>query len=403
VNLFQITAVQGTDHAFTVDASGGTFIGSEALTAVVTRGDGQAALLSLTPAWSDATEGQATLSLSTANLATLTPGPYLVLVKADAVLIAIGQLAVVPNVGVGTPARALVTPAEAIGLIPALATDQDGFNMLPFVLEAATRRCEEYCGRELVLSSFDRLYSLNQNSAIILHSRPVPVVSRCQTALGVGIEIRYTGAAEQATVTVAPTTPDVLTVSALTLKSVASGVETTTTLTLSTYVTIADLVAAIVAVTGWTASTFYGTTATTELFGTPGIFGAKAATVTIPIYSQQVYQYFVDTFRGRIEFDPGILSTSSYLPNDFRQYGVRIAYRAGFAYLAADLTAGYAPAPADLKIACVMTARALLDSADQTGLVKSQTVKDRSYTVNTEAVAIPPVAASILASYMDAI
>lgn len=403
MNLFSLTATQGADIAYTIDASGGSFTGSETLAAVVTRGDGQASLLSVTPTWSDSTDGEVTLTLTTANLATLTPGSYLVLVKADSTLMAVGRLSVLPNVGVGTPTRALATPAEAIGLLPSLGSDQDDYNVLPFILEAATKKCEEYCGRKLVLSAFDRLYTLNQNAAIILHSRPVPVISRCQTALGTGLEIRYTGSAQQATVTVAPTTPDVLTISSLTLKSVSSGVETSTTLTISNYATITALETAIEAVSGWTAETDYGTRAATELFGTPGVFGAKDAACVLPLYMQQVPAYLVDSDRGRLEFDPAIFDTSSYLPNDTRQVAVRVTYRAGYAYLTADITAGYEPVPADLKIACVMSARAMLDASDMTTLVKSQTVKDRSYTLNDKAIAIPSVAESILASYMDAI
>ena len=402
MNIPKLTIVQGAATAFTMDAYGGAFTGSETITGVITRGDGQAALLSPTLAWDDYTEGTVTLTVGETDFDTLTPGPYLLLVKANSVLILVAAVALLPNVGIGTPTRALTTPAEAVGLVPSLATSQDDFNVLPLVLEASTRRIEEHCRRKLLLSDYDRLYVPNRCAAVILDSRPVPIISRCQTALGSGIEIRYTGSAQQATVAVAPTSTDVLTIATLTLKSVSSGVATTTTLTMSNYTTVSALVTAIGAVSGWTAETDYGTRAASELFGTPGVYGAKDAAFVIPLYSQQIEQYTLDTRRGRLEFDPGIFNTSSYLPDDVRQVAVRVTYRAGYAYLTADIAAGYEPVPADLKLACVLVTQAMSKGGQvQVSGIKSQTVKDRSYTVNDQATAIPSVAQSILASYMD--
>jgi hypothetical protein len=98
-------------------------------------------------------------------------------------------------------------------------------------------------------------------------------------------------------------------------------------------------------------------------------------------------------------------AVASYLP-----VNIRAVYRAGYAYLAADLDLGYPAVPADLKRACAMVANAMMGETDFAGPVFGQAIQrggvTQSYQLRGNGTAItsvvPDAARIILDGYSEA-
>lgn len=85
---------------------------------------------------------------------------------------------------------------------------------------------------------------------------------------------------------------------------------------------------------------------------------------------------------------------------------IRAVYRAGYAYLQADLALGYEAVPADLKRACAMVANAMMSETDFVGPVFGQSINrsgvSQSYQLRGDTSVIPKSAQVILDGYGEA-
>ncbi len=287
-------------------------------------------------------------------------------------------------------------------MLPTMTQDQIDF--LPFALRSATRAIETYCQRPLVMDSYDHILRPNNSIKLRLRARPIVEVSRVASTLMAGLVITYTGSAQTASVQTITGSPTSMAVVTLTFSSTIAGVTTTSAINVTTYATFDLLAAAINALGGgWgaTVGNQMGSWSTGEAFGNPGVRGSVMEALDLNVYSRPLGQYQVDPDRGTIElgeFIPGgtLIVNPRVERWDTRRWGVRCTYRAGYAVTAADIALGYYSVPEDLQAACVMTCYAIMESAPMAGPVKSQSVKDRSYTLKDSHNVIPDAASATL-------
>lgn len=411
---FELRAIQGEGTVATVTFDDGAFQGTESLTATIGVGDAQAAILTLVPTW---TAGQTTGAYSQADVAlastqtlALPWGVYNAQVSlADASsALAYGWLTIYPGPG-GTAVpywRSLASVATAVGYLPDLAQNKQ--DALPHALAAATRAIEAYVQRPLVLDSYDHFVRPQNTSRLRLRARPVVELTRCASGLNSAVQVTNT-TATAATVNFVTTNPASLGVKSLVFTSTLSGVATTQTITVASYGTISLLTSAINALgNGWSATTASTVSdqASSEIIGTPGARDARTGTVDLFIASQPLSQYWLDPDHGTVEINQGfagngLVGNPRLERADSRNWGIRVTYRAGYAYLKADSDLGYYVVPEDLAAACITTANSILETAPIQAAVKSQTVKDRSYVLRDNPAVIPDVAKTILARYLE--
>jgi hypothetical protein len=407
--VFTARAVQGGSFAITDTLSGGTFTGSETLAGTVSRGDGRAALFNFTPTWVDPTTRQIGITLSSDDLDAIGTGSYFI--NAGVVggpIVSIGVLHIVAGMSTGTGLRSLVTPSEAVAIIPDILVNPDQFDALPGLLADATTMMEVECERTLVLTNFDGIWpqSAYGYTRTIELEYPVADITKVQTQAVEAIRLQcITG--ERASVRIVPTSPTSRQIASVVLSRTVSGVPATpVTITLASYATLAQLQAAL-QVAGWTATSTAGYDAypATELVnvastGANTIGLGPNQTVGLWLFDGSHTDYEV-TKKGvlRIQAAGTWTDDRTQSVQGRRFSGVRVVYRGGYAIEPADVAAGYEPAPGDLKKAAVMIGRSIQESALTASPVIQQSVSGRSYSKTGTSGVIPPEAMSILRNY----
>lgn len=407
--MFTVRAVQGGTWSFDIDLSGGSFTGSETLAGTITRGDGRTPLLSFTPTWKIPSIGVVTASGSSADLDTLGVGSFFVNVGVGGgPIVSVGILHVGPGSSVTPGLRSLVTPAEAVAVIPDILRTPDQFDALPGLLADATTLIEQECERTLILSDFDGIWpqsSYGRTRTIELEW-PIADVTKVQTRAVEAVQLRLT-TGERGSIRLVPVSATSRQVASIILSRTVSGVVVANvTLTVSDYATLALLQVAL-QTTGWTAvvTAGYENYPTSELVNlvaagssTTGI--GPNQTLGLWLFDGCNTDYEV-TPLGKLLIESANVWTEDRIRSvQGRRFGaVRVVYRGGYAIEDADLAAGYAPVPGDLRKATVMTARSLQESALTASPIIQQSAAGKSYSKTGKAGAIPIEAMTILQNH----
>lgn len=411
---------QGQAETFQNTLNASDFAGTEGLIASVYLGDTQAAILTLAPAW-DVSSAQTTpptkinTAITAAQFSSLAPGSYAVLMglASNNAALQKGILTVYPGPGGTAPLfeRALATPALAQDILPELTQDQ--IDWLPFALRSATRAIETYCGRPLVMDSYDHIMRPKGGvTRFRLRAKPLVEISRVAADVisGCIVSNNSTGlsSATMQTITMAP--------NSLQIKSLVFSTQgpspTTASILLSSLganALFSDLATAINLLgNGWGATTNSPGAGIelTDAFGTPGTRGILNENPWIHTHSNKLAWWWDNPDQGFIEVNepiPGgyLIQNPKKEKSDTRYWGIRFTYRAGFAVSQADIALGYYPVPEDLAAATAMTAYALIESAPMAGPVQTQAVKDRSYTLKDAHHVIPDAAKDMLSRYVE--
>lgn len=277
-----------------------------------------------------------------------------------------------------------------------------------------------------MLTTFDKLYRPGRTRRIYLETWPVATVTSVTTDLisTMNVTNAATNGVSIATVSMGragiwnqPYVP-----TSLTFTTVASGVPTVQVLQFADYATVQALSVAIGQLgNGWSVITNPGGYGPMQVMNWPpsrlffamGTFGAIGAQVQILAYLNDLTLYDVHSERGYIELNENIAEAYRYADRAYgqgfgwswssatesRNANVRVQYRAGYAVAQADVAAGYEPVQDDLKMACVLTAQAILATAPMVGEVQSQSVDGRSYTLRQDASIIPKSARVLCNGY----
>jgi hypothetical protein len=300
----------------------------------------------------------------------------------------------------------LVTAAQAAALLPGLAAIET--TALATLAGPASRSVEKWCRRALAYGTYTEYHRPGPARTIRLKNPPV-----LPGTVSLRTEYRQILTAQnkdpnawRATVT--------LTGGVLTLVT-QGGTTTTTPLSLATYTTASALVAAISAVSGWSASTdpAYAGFPTASLEPNPGAMGANTNAAAMLAYVRDLSMWAMD------EPQTGLVELTDNRPEEFRfpdrAYGgfgygqgygsfsgsdprvadVRCDYSAGY-----DPTGTLAPAPPDdLAMAVALTMHSLYEAGIITGTFHSVNLGNTTYEVGTP-MAVPIVAQALLSSYV---
>lgn len=265
---------------------------------------------------------------------------------------------------------AIVTEAYATAALADLGLSAAQLARLPDAIASAQAALEAWClGRRFDLTDYDRVLDVSWDGNLMLPDLPIAGIDRLSARETAALSVRNTSSTVQrATVALAYADGadpwDGLATSlptGLTLRSVASGVATTTTIAFADAVTLDDLAAAIEAVGGWTAevSGGFGAWASTELVD-PGLAaGAAGAGVDLTLFAEDLGpgSLLVDRAAGMVRLQrlprrDLFFSYVGAVGDESPAWGrVRVAYSAGYAA---------ARMPADLQAACVEAVKGLL-------------------------------------------
>jgi len=239
--------------------------------------------------------------------------------------------------------------------------------ILQLQIDRACQALADYCNRTFGSTTYRTWLDGTGTSRLYLSNWPITQLKGFGSCFQTVLEIQQTGK-EFASVTFDGTT--------LTLWSIASGVETTTSLVAATYPTVATMAAAISLVSGWTASTVSGR----ETQPTVMIRYIESVPVgeneTVPLEAVD------DLIRVRLDIENG---RELHIPRSYQsQYvfpcghnNIFVWYVAGYT-LPTGLSLGTTPEP--LVYAANMMCKVYIDSAKESfGTMMSEKTGDYSY------------------------
>ena len=367
-----------------------TYTGSENLVTKVWGGSTETASFTATTTWILPSAGTILIDITAAQTATLEPGNYEVQTRltdpfygqVDAFQCVISIVGSDGGIPANLPAT-IVTPEEAAANVSgfdALASGQN--NLLLAVTDEINRRCR----RVFPLTTHDE-HRYYERGTIRLTHYPVPSVTRLCMGLTAGIRVTNDGTLVRPAMALFPSTtagdPEAVPAT-LRLTGYASGVLTTTSLTLASYPMLSDLVAAIgSAGHGWAATigdATYATRPTLDLNPEWGTRGVPATGTPLRIYAADLTDYELDYETGIVTVHR-LPTTDAACGLDLRPgyggYGNGRPQRPGKLAVRAVYTAGYDPVsmPAALKQAAFILIRVF---AQQTvlGVLTQQKIND---------------------------
>lgn len=247
---------------------------------------------------------------------------------------------------------------------------------LTALINRATDFIERYCGRRFLSRSYDRAqYIGNGREKLVIRDFPLSRVFRVSEGRTNTFYVTNTSAVSFAAVEI----------SATTLYLNADG--TVTELTLSPYTTIADVVTAINAVSGWTATQIAGGTRKATYTSSDG---STAVSELLPMPAQRCKSPNV----AYVEMPDTDLDDYSIVgggADEDRDSGM--LYRVGgwingeTYYI--DYVAGYSTVPAALGEACLMLVKYAKEKASRDSGVSSESLGDYSYSLRDFKDALP--------------
>lgn len=301
----------------------------------------------------------------------------------------------------------LITAAQAQALLPGLSAAESA--AVPGLCGPASRAVETWCKRSLGYSSYVEYHRPELSRTIRLKNPPVvPGSVELRTELAqVGQVANVDPAVRRSTVT--------LTTTSLTLAGYGASAPSPTVLTLASYTTLAQLVAAINGVSGWsaTANPDYSTWLVADLEPNPGAMGATGSQALLYAYVHDLSLWAMDSpDLGVIELTEGRPQAFRYPDRmwsgfgggfggglsgstDPRSANVRCSYQAGY-----DPAGVLAPAtPDDLMMGVALTIRAAIDSGQFSGTITGANLGNTTISIGTP-MAIPTAAMGYLSAWV---
>lgn len=435
-NLKTLTVVQGTELTRALQAvdlvAGGplgpsTYLPTDTLTGTIWLAQGEPAVVSFTPTWFNATLGQYVIFLTPAQTAALsidtTYNVQVFVTRGAAGPFCIGwvYLSVYPAAGSQPSATPpdLSPGIDVLRLLAQLSLTEDQLEMVPTLISAASAGFRRACNdRDFTRTTYTKEFESELNGQIRLSQIPVNQILRVQgnrtTALTITADrSRLTSARVLSTITGDYATG--ITITGLTLISVANGTQTPTQIPFTAGMTVSDLAGLINAVSGWTATVGqggpsdlgFGPWPVTELVGgliAQGALGEDG--VQLAVFADDLDDVWPDPddgmatgiiWVGRPNQSGGMLGPR-WGPGwqDFDDIGsaalhtrVRVTYDAGFAVI-----------PADVKRAIADYVKAMLLRFKTDFYLRSESAGDYAYTLAEQVQGdMPPEVMQVAAKY----
>ena len=239
------------------------------------------------------------------------------------------------------------------------------------LIDRATDYIERYCGRKLKARAYAReIYSGNGARQLMLRNYPVSRVSRVSEGRQSVFYITKTGATNFASIEVTPTQ----------VRLNSDG--TVTALTLTTYATIADLITAIEAVSGWDCTLMSSGYGTIKTYYT-GPDGSASVAETLPMAAtdckspdiayvemphEEVRDYRLIDQTTDEDANAGILYNAGGWARGNQNYQI-------------DYLAGFTQVPYALEMACLELIKYKYSQSTRDSSIKSESLGDFSFTL----------------------
>ena len=255
-------------------------------------------------------------------------------------------------------------------------TDENSDRILEAMIDRATGFMERYCNRKLYTRSYTReVYYGSGFQKLVLDQYPVTTVSRVSSGRANAFYVTNTTATNHATIEITSSA----------LKYSADGAAATS-LAFATYTTINLLIAALNAISGWSATVMassYGTRKSSDLLIRPGMYCLSPTQAYCEIPNDEMTDY-------------QLLS-----PSEDRNCGILYSpsgWTRGTEYFV-DYTAGYTTVPLALEEAVLLLVAYRYNQKDQDQSIKQESMGDYSYTLRDMANAIPSDIGSLIDLY----
>ncbi len=259
---------------------------------------------------------------------------------------------------------ALVTLAQVktyLGIV-----DEDHDQILTALVDRASGYIERYCNRKFKTRSYGReVYQGHGMRRLILDQYPVTAVTRLSYGRKNVFSITNTTATNNAVVEITSSA----------VKLTADG--TTTSVAFATYATVTLLMAAVNAVTGWSAvlpDSTLGVRKSTDLLVRPAMYCMSPTVCYTEVPMGEVTDYYLID------------------PSEDRNYGV-VELPGGFVRgeeYWVDYTAGFTTIPYALEEACVLLVAYRYNQKSKDASIKSESLGDYSYSLRDISAALPP-------------
>lgn len=262
-------------------------------------------------------------------------------------------------------AYALSTRAELKSHLGITATTDD--TILDGYIDQSTAMIERLIGRQIMSRAYSEWYGLNGTGRLKLKQFPANIVAGVWTGSADAFSV-VASTSSDLRVTISISTESLGTGAPAVIlnRTVLAGATTTTTLLLSTYTDVADLVVAIDATAGFDA-TLIQDMRTAQLHPRAG---GDCLTTTATLSGADISsEYVFDSQSGIISLRGDMLDMYDIARFPFLPQSVLV-----------DYSAGYSAVPADLHYACMVVSAQMYLSRRADTSVASESLGDYSYT-----------------------
>jgi hypothetical protein len=257
----------------------------------------------------------------------------------------------------------LTTLADVKTYMGITGTEQDA--LLAALVSAASAKIEAYCDRTFAATNYREWFNYDGERTHGLRHRPIISVNRIATGNATGLHVSNTANAMRAWVSV---TSDSIRLNLID----GDGVSVGTTLPFATHQSMAAMVTAINAVSGWSA--VLGRNApSADLIA--GAYDATERGVQLVFASEPLGGYTVDNQSAVIGLSPE--SFVWELP------GFAIGERPlrGFRAILVEYRAGYETIPSDLAQIAIEFVKAMYDESQASAVLQSESLGDYTYSL----------------------
>ena len=262
---------------------------------------------------------------------------------------------------------ALTTLAGLKSQLGITGTDQDDW--LTDLINATTERIERETGLRFAATDYVYWHSGRGERDIVLPQYPIIRLNAAACGVRNGISVAYSGSAIFAQVAVSTT--------GIRLSTTATdGTVTATDIAWSSYPTLSTVVAAIDAVSGWTAS-LSGNDGLAK-HARPGTTDTKRQTATLEVADDYTHATLFDAEAGLVALGDGAYAFDVYGGGGYAS-GPAVAY--GRQNIMVDYRAGYETIPADLDQIAREFAAGMYYGASTNSNLQSESLGSYSYSL----------------------
>jgi hypothetical protein len=389
--------VQGQGFSTTVTISACPVDASMALVGTISDGLTGPPILPFTPVWAGTGPPNLLVVLTPSQTAAIPPGGYVIqvgLANGGGPLV-YGSFTVLAAPGNVPLFDVLATPGRFLLSDPQIRSNPDRVSAIPMAIRAASDLIRRVCYRRFTRGTYTEYHLPSQEGEVRLNEFPVNrlirVSRRLQEAVSIQADPRVfqTAYVDFATEDGAFADPANLTYTGINLVGSSNGVASTAAVPFASLTTLNDLVAAVNAASGWTASADgFGAWPVSEIYCDATSQGALSDGVKLKVFSDDASPQRIDRATGFLYMGYGRFGGfgprwgPAWAQYDDQEWvdassTIRVVYDGGFTVV-----------PEAIQNATIELARLIMDRMLIDYTLKSETIGTYSYELNDKLLGI---------------